>query len=75
MKQHRHNYFSFETAGGYATAGFNIYQSKNGSIILALANAHTVLSCKQLGELFIDLYSLKDFDHDLFLLFYQTQIT
>lgn len=51
---------------------FNIYQAKNGSIVLVLGTSHTNLSEKQIKDLSIDVYSLKDFEYDDYIKFYKS---
>lgn len=60
------NQFCYQTSIGYARGQFNIYQARNGKIILALANAATELSYNQVTDLNICIYELKEFDYDLF---------
>lgn len=49
---------------------FSIYQSKNGSVKLAMNNGAIELKEKQIQDLGIDVYSLKNFDYDLYKEFY-----
>jgi hypothetical protein len=62
----RKSQFCYETSTGFTFGFFNIYQSRHGEIVLAMGNAHTVLSYSQVHDLQIDIYSLLDFDYDDF---------
>lgn len=67
MKKIITNFFTYEMAGkSRATGFFNIYQAKNGKIILNMGSSVTAISMKQIQELNIDVYSLQEFDHDNF---------
>lgn len=43
---------------------FNIYQAKNGAIMLLMGNKSIALTLGQVKELAIPCYNLEDFDHD-----------
>lgn len=63
-------HYEFESAGIKFKGDFNIYQAKKGAIILLMGTSCIQLSYSQVNNLPIILYSLKDFDHDSFLKFY-----
>lgn len=67
------NYFRYNTNNGCREGFFNIYQSGSGAIYLMMGNVCTALTYKQVNELFLDVYSLDEFDHELFLKFYKIQ--
>jgi len=50
---------------------FNVYQACDGSIILLMGNSFTRLTEKQVQDLKIDCYGLKDFCHESFLTYYR----
>ena len=52
------------------TGVFNIYQAKNGAIMLVMANRAIILNKTQIDDLGIDCYSLNDFDIDNYNDFY-----
>ncbi|MFT4093241.1 MAG: hypothetical protein QM640_06340 [Niabella sp.] len=64
------NYFRYKTDNGWKSGYFNIYQARNGSIHIIMGNVQTTLTLQQINELFLDVYSLPEFDHDLFVKFY-----
>ncbi len=65
------NYYQYKASGNVTVKGFfKIYQARNGSIILCMANNHTALSSKQIVDLGIDVYCLEDFDMDSFEKYY-----
>ncbi|WP_316835042.1 hypothetical protein [Pedobacter nutrimenti] len=68
------NHFTYETSAGSKSGFFDIYQSRNGSIMLQLGYAFTRLSYKQIERLRLDVYILKDFDHDAYVQCYQNEI-
>ncbi len=49
---------------------FNIYQARNGAIMLLMGSKVSKLSYSQINELGIDCYELKDFNHDDFVNYY-----
>ena len=49
---------------------FNIYQAKTGCIYILMGNSVTSLTKSQIENLHIDLYSLNDYDHDLYIQYY-----
>ena len=49
---------------------FNIYQARNGSIILLMGNSPTTLILKQIEDLGISCYDLQDFNQDDFHQYY-----
>ena len=67
------NYFRYEVNNGRKGGYFNIYQARNGSIHIVMGDVHTCLTYQQVDELFLDVYSLIDFDYDLFLKYYNIQ--
>lgn len=56
-----------ETVSGY----FNIYQARNGAIIIAMGSSFTPLIKEQVNKLNIDVYALEDFNLDNFKKYYQ----
>jgi len=68
------NYFSYATKEGHNSGLFNIYQSKNGGIILSLNNVHTTLRYRQIQELSLYVYALIDFDIESFCRFYHNEM-
>jgi len=48
------------------------FQSRSGHIRIGYGRASTILTRQQIDELFIDVYSLEDFDYDDFLKAYST---
>ena len=48
------------------------FQSRSGHIRIGYGRASTMLTRQQIDELFIDVYSLEDFDYDDFLKAYST---
>ena len=49
---------------------FNIYQARNGAIMLLMGSKVSILSYSQINELDIDCYELIDFNHDDFVNYY-----
>jgi hypothetical protein len=49
---------------------FNIYQARNGSIVLLMGTKHTSLTYSQVNELHIDCYALENFNLDDFKKYY-----
>lgn len=43
-----------------------LYQAKNGGIYMMVGKCYTELTLKQIEDLYIDCYSLEDFDYDDF---------
>ncbi|NFI92833.1 hypothetical protein FC961_00140 [Clostridium botulinum] len=50
----------------YTRCDFNIYQSIKGTINMLLGSKSTELTLQQINELKIDVYTLQDFDYELF---------
>ena len=67
------NNFRYAVNNGWKGGYFNIYQARNGSIQIIMGDAHTCLTYQQVSELFLDVYSLIDFDYDIFLKYYNIQ--
>lgn len=63
-------HYEFQSGETKFKGNFNIYQAKKGAIILLMGTSCIQLSYSQVNNLPINLYSLDDFDHDLFLKFY-----
>lgn len=63
-------YFEYEITEGKRKGFFNVYQSKNGAIILAMGNSMIMLSFEQINQLNLCLYDLIDFNVDDYNLFY-----
>ena len=51
---------------------FNIYQAKNGAIMLLMGTNYTALTYKQIDDLNINCYQLIDFNHNDFVKYYTT---
>lgn len=66
------NQYNYTAGANLFKGNFNIYQAKNGSIILLMNTKITILSKSQINDLSIDCYSLTDFDVDLFNKYYDT---
>lgn len=62
----KNNKYIYEIQEGRATGFFNIYQAKNGGIFIQMGESVTELSQQQVFDLGIHVYSLKDFDLDLY---------
>lgn len=58
--------FSYDTHSGKIRGKFNIYQGRNGKIYIVMGNNFTELIHKQIVDLNIDVYSLKDFDTTMY---------
>lgn len=66
------NQFCYQTQEGSVKGFFNIYQGKDGLIYLQMGNTRiTKLAKHQIDDLYIDVYSLKDFDYDDYCKAYQ----
>lgn len=68
------NYFRYDTSNGWKGGFFSVYQARSGAIHLIMGDVHTSLTYQQVNELCLDVYSLHEFDHDLFLKFYARTI-
>lgn len=58
--------YSYEVTNGIKKGNFNIYQGRNGKIYLSMGNGLIDLNQNQIIALGIDVYSLIDFDHNLY---------
>lgn len=58
------NQYTYNVQGGTVSGGFSIYQARDGFIRLSMGDCVTKLTHQQVLELYIDVYSLIDFDHD-----------
>lgn len=63
-------YFEYEITEGKRKGSFNVYQAKNGAIMLAMGDSMITLSFKQINQLNLCLYDLIDFNVDDYNLFY-----
>ena len=70
MKTKIYNKFTYDVKGGSVSGVFNIYQARNGAIMLLMGSKVSKLSYSQINELGIDCYELKDFNHDDFVNYY-----
>lgn len=61
------NMFCYEAANGRIKGDFNIYQARNGKIYIAMGKGFTPLTEQQINELGIDVYTIQEFDYDLFI--------
>ena len=62
--------FEYQTKNTKVKGTFNIYQARNGSIMLVMGNLATKLTYCQINELNINCYLLENFDHDDFIKHY-----
>lgn len=67
IKIPKDNKYIYKVREGTVSGCFNIYQTRNGFIMLLMGNSCTQLTEKQVKELSIDVYDLIDFDHDDYL--------
>lgn len=64
------SYKYFTSEKSYVKGCFNIYQAKNGAIVLLMNNRITILSSSQVSDLSINVYELKDFDYNNYIAYY-----
>ena len=64
--------FEYETGDIKFKGAFNIYQARNGAIMLLMGTKISALTYSQINELNIDCYELEDFNHDDFHKYYQS---
>jgi hypothetical protein len=62
--------FEYESGDTKFKGAFNIYQARNGAIMLLMGSKVSALSYSQINELDIDCYALIDFNHDDFVSYY-----
>lgn len=63
--------YQYEGSHGETHKGaFNIYQARNGAIMLVMGSSTTPLTMSQINDLSLDVYSLMDFDMDDFQKYY-----
>lgn len=61
------NHYQYTLSHNTTSHGFfNIYQARSGKIYLQMGDSATDLEFDQVVRLDIDVYSLQDFDYDLF---------
>ena len=70
MKTKIYNKYTYDVKGGSVSGTFNIYQARNGAIMLLMGSKVSILSYSQINELDIDCYELIDFNHDDFVNYY-----
>ena len=70
MKTKIYNKFTYDVKGGSVSGTFNIYQARNGAIMLLMGSKVSVLSYSQINELDINCYELIDFNHYDFVSYY-----
>ena len=70
MKTKSYNKYTYDVKGGSVSGTFNIYQARNGAIMLLMGSKVTALSYSQINELDIDCYELEDFNYDDFVDYY-----
>jgi len=70
MKTQIYNKFTYDVKGGSVSGTFNIYQARNGAIMLLMGSKVSALSYSQINELDINCYELIDFNHDDFVNYY-----
>jgi len=61
------NRFNYKTISGVVEGYFDIYQGRSGHIYLMMDNYITRLTRKQIKDLRIDIFGLKNFDFDKYL--------
>lgn len=66
------NQYCYTTTEGTHYGFFNIYQARSGAIFLCMGHAYTALTLNQIGELPIQPYLLKDYDHEAFTNYYKS---
>lgn len=63
--------YEYEGRNGLQNSGsFDIYQAKDGGIVLLMGLDRTYLTLAQVNELSLDIYGLRDFDKDNFTKYY-----
>ena len=62
--------FEYESGGTKFKGAFNIYQARNGAIILLMGTKVSALTYSQINDLGINCYELADFNHDDFSKYY-----
>ena len=62
--------FEYKSGDTKFKGAFNIYQARNGAIMLLMGSKVSILSYSQINELDIDCYELIDFNHDDFVNYY-----
>lgn len=62
--------YKYLSNGTTRKGSFNIYQAKNGAIYILIGNNAVPFTLDQINKLYIDCYSLEDFDIDKFNQYY-----
>jgi hypothetical protein len=75
MLNQKTNQFKYKQINNAIVKGFfNIYQAVNGKIYIMMGNSYTPLTLEQVQDLNIDIYSLENFDIELFKKVYYKEI-
>ena len=67
----KNNHYTYNVGNGSVSGFFNVYQAKNGYIFIQMGNGYTKLTETQVKDLGINLYILKDFDHNKYIQAYK----
>jgi hypothetical protein len=62
--------FEYELGDTKFKGAFNIYQARNGAIMLLMGTKVSALTYSQINDLNINCYELTDFNHDDFSKYY-----
>ena len=65
------NNYQYSTNTGTTKGAFNIYQNRDGSIMILMGKRYAELTHSQIQELCIDVYCLFEFDHDAYKKYYK----
>lgn len=60
------NKYTYQVQNGRVRGDFNVFQARNGLVFLLMGRGQIPLSYDQISILGIDVYSLIDFDYELF---------
>jgi len=62
--------FEYESGDTKFKGAFNVYQARNGAIMLLMGTKVSALTYSQINDLNINCYGLADFNHDDFKKYY-----
>jgi hypothetical protein len=62
--------FEYTSGDTKVKGAFNLYQARNGSIMLLMGSKVSALTYSQINDLNINCYQLADFNHDDFSKYY-----
>jgi hypothetical protein len=65
--------FEYQSGDTKIRGDFNVYQARNGAIILVMGKRFITLTHSQLLDLNLNCYGLLDFDYDSFKDYYKTE--